>query len=399
MVAQLPRGELDAALVVVNPTLSPQPLRVTLGDGTALAGEAILPPLGVAVLDRAVAPKAGLSASASHLENDYLRAEIGADGAVTRLLHKPSGREALAGRGNQLWAYPVDKPRNWDAWDVEEDYAERGEEITEVESIEVVEKGPHRAAVRVVKTYRHSRVAQTYGLAANGRRLDIETELDWHDRRVFLRALTPAQVRASEAIFECAFGVVRRPTHTNTSWEQAKFEVPGHRFADLAEPGFGLALLNNAKYGHSARGNVLGLSLVRAPVYPDLLADEGAQRFTYALMPHAGSWDEGGVLAEAEDLNQPLLATEAKGLAAGVITPLKANGIPAAFSALKPAEDGQGLVLRVYEPAGRRGDFAISAPPGWTVGEPLDLLEEPRERGPGAALRPFEIRSWRVSRG
>jgi alpha-mannosidase len=399
LVAQLPKGELDDALVVVNPTLSPRPLRVTLPDGTALAGGEILPPLGIAVLDRAVAPQAGLSASASHLENDYLRAEIGADGSVTRLLHKPSGREALAGRGNQLWAYPVDKPRNWDAWDIEEDYAARGEELTTVESVGLVASGPHRAAIRVVRRYRHSTITQTYALAANGRRLDIETELDWHDRRVFLRALTPIDVRATEATFECAFGVARRPTHRNTSWEQAKFEVPGHRFADLAEPGFGLALINNAKYGHSARGNVLGLSLVRAPVYPDLLADEGMQRFTYALMPHAGTWDEGGVLAEAEDLNQPLLLTEAKGLAAGVLTPLTASGIPAALSALKPAEDGQGLVLRVYEPAGRRGDFAVFAPQGWTVGDAIDLLEEPRERGPGADLRPFEIRSWRLSRG
>jgi len=358
-----------------------------------------VPPLGIAALDRNIVAKAGLSASTRHLENDFLRAEIGADGTVASLIHKPTGREALAGRGNQLWAYPVDKPRNWDAWDVEEDYAVRGEELTTIDSIDLVETGPHRAAIRVVKRYRHSTVTQTYSLTANGRRLDIETELDWHDRRVFLRALTPADIRASEATFECAYGVVRRPTHTNTSWDQAKFEVPGHRFADLGEPGFGLALLNDAKYGHSARGNTLGLSLVRSPVYPDLLADEGKQNFTYALMPHAGSWDEGGVLAEAEDLNQPLLVAEASGLAAGVTAPLQVAGIPAAFSALKPAEDGNGLVLRVYEPAGRRGDFSVAVPQGWAVGQAIDILEEPRERGPGAALRPFEVRSWRLSRG
>ena len=399
IVAQLPKGGLGNALVVVNPTLSPRPLRARLADGTTVAGEEIVPPLGIAALDRNIVAKAGLSASTRHLENDFLRAEIGADGTVASLIHKPTGREALAGRGNQLWAYPVDKPRNWDAWDVEEDYAVRGEELTTIDSIDLVETGPHRAAIRVVKRYRHSTVTQTYSLTANGRRLDIETELDWHDRRVFLRALTPADIRASEATFECAYGVVRRPTHTNTSWDQAKFEVPGHRFADLGEPGFGLALLNDAKYGHSARGNTLGLSLVRSPVYPDLLADEGKQNFTYALMPHAGSWDEGGVLAEAEDLNQPLLVAEASGLAAGVTAPLQVAGIPAAFSALKPAEDGNGLVLRVYEPAGRRGDFSVAVPQGWAVGQAIDILEEPRERGPGAALRPFEVRSWRLSRG
>jgi alpha-mannosidase len=400
VVTQLPKGGLADALVVVNPSLSERPLRVMLGDGMVLATGDRVPPLGVAVFDRrALAPAPGLSVSKTHLENAFLRVEIGPDGTIARLIHKPSGRDALAGRGNQLWAYPVDKPRNWDAWDIEEDYAARGEEVIAVESIEVVEQGPHRAALRVVKSYRHSTIAQTYALAANGLRLDIETTLDWHDRRVFLRTLTPVDVRSTEATFEVANGVVKRATHTNTSWEQAKFEGVAHRFADLSEPGFGVAVLNNAKYGHSARGNVLGLSLVRSPVYPDPLADEGTQSFTYALMPHAGSWDQGGVREEAEDLNQPLLVTTASGVAAGVVTPLAANGIAAALSGLKPAEDGNGLILRVYEPAGRRGGFSIAVPAGWKVGEALNILEEPLDRGPGADLRPFEVRSWRLSRG
>ena len=146
IVAQLPKGGLGKALVVVNPTLSPRPLRARLADGTTVAGEEIVPPLGIAALDRNIVAKAGLSASTRHLENDFLRAEIGADGTVASLVHKPTGREALAGRGNQLWAYPVDKPRNWDAWDVEEDYAVRGEELTTIDSIDLVETGPHRAA-------------------------------------------------------------------------------------------------------------------------------------------------------------------------------------------------------------------------------------------------------------
>ena len=152
--------------------------------------------------------------------------------------------------------------------------------------------------------------------------------LDWRDRRVLLRSLTPAAVRAERAIFECAFGVVERPTHANTSWDEARFEVPGHRFADLSEPGFGLALINDAKYGHSARDNVLGLSLVRSPVYPDPLADEGEQRFAYALMPHACDWREGGVREEAEDLNQPLLVAPAPGLAPATVAPLAVRASP-----------------------------------------------------------------------
>ncbi len=235
-------------------------------------------------------------------------------------------------------------------------------------------------------------------LTANARRLDIETTIDWHDRRTLLRTLNPVAVRSRTATFECAFGIVERQTHTNTSWEQAMFEAAAHRFVDLSEPGFGVALLNNAKYGHSARGNVIGMSLVRSPIYPDPLADEGEQNFTYALMPHEGAWHEGDVLQEAIDLNQPLVTIEASGLSAGTLSPLGVEGIPVAFSGLKPAEEGEGLILRLYEPAGRRGRLSLALPSGWQASGPLNILEEPIERAGPADIMPFEIRTWRLQR-
>jgi alpha-mannosidase len=379
---KLPKGGLDDALIVVNPSLSTRPLRLTLDDGAFVAADATIPPLAITVVSRAaLTPPASLSIDKRRLENATLRVEIGDDGSIASLIHKPTQREALAGRGNQLWLYPQDKPRAWDAWDVEEDYARRGEE-----------------ALRVERSWRSSRIVQTYALAANGRRLDIDTFIDWRDRRVLLRSLTPASVRAERARFECAFGVVTRPTHRNTSWDEAQFEVAGHRFADLTEPGFGLALLNDAKYGHSARDNVLGLSLVRSPVLPDPLADEGEQRFAYALMPHARSWHEGGVREEAEDLNQPLLVSPARGLAPGTFAPLGGDGLAAGLGALKPAEDGDGLILRVYEPAGARGRFALRLPDGWRDAGPIDLLEQPGAPKAEGWLSPFEVRSWRLRR-
>ena len=299
-------------MVVVNPHLGARPLAVDVG-GAAIRSADVIPPLSVAVFDaKALKPAAGLSVKGRTLENAHLSATIGEDGAIASLIHKATGREALADRGNQLWAYTQDKPREWDAWEIDADYRERGEEIVAVESLKIVEDTPHRAAIEVVRTFRHSRIVQVYTLAANATRLDIKTHLDWHDRRVFLRALTPTTVRAPRATFECAHGVKELATHTNTSWEEAKFEVVAHRFVDLSDATFGLAMLNDAKYGHSVHGNVLGLSLLRSPIYPDALADEGEQAFTYALMPHAGAWHEGGVREEAEALNQPLLALAAK---------------------------------------------------------------------------------------
>jgi alpha-mannosidase len=176
----------------------------------------------------------------------------------------------------------------------------------------VVEAGPHRVAVRIERRFAGSTITQTIRLWANSPRVEFVTELDWHDRRILLKCRTPLAIHADHATFECACGVIRRPTHRNTPWDAAKYEVAGHRFADLSESGFGVALLNDGKYGHDVLGNVMGLSLLRSPVFPDLLADEGKQRFTYALLPHEGDWFEGGVLAEAEDLNQPLLVTAAK---------------------------------------------------------------------------------------
>jgi len=192
--------------------------------------------------------------------------------------------------------------------------------------------------------------------------------------------------------------VVQRPTHANTSWDQAMFEAVAHRFVDLSEPGFGVALLNNAKYGHNVRGNVLGMSLLRSPIYPDPLADEGPQSFTYSLYPHAGDWHDGGVREEAEDLNQPLLTREVSDLALGAWAPISVDGIRAALSGLKAAEDGRGLIFRIYEPAGARDDFSIQAD-GWTS-EPVTIMEEPQTReGATAELMPFEVRSWRLTRG
>ena len=399
IVNALPDGEITDALVVVNPSLHRRMLSCRTTDGTVYSTHDSVPPLGIKVFARSdLAPMPGLEASETVLENKHIRVEIGADGAIASLVHKATGREALAGIGNQLVVYPFDKPRQYDAWDVENDYSTKFEVLDKPESIKLVESGPIRAAIRVVRRFRQSTITQTYVLEANGQRVDIVTEIDWHDRHCLLRSLTPVAVRAREATFEHAFGVVKRPTHDNTSWEAAQFEVPAHRFADLSEPGFGVAILNDAKYGHSAKGNVLGLSLVRGPVYPDPLADEGGQRFTYALYPHAGEWYEGRVREEAEDLNQPLIAATASGVAATELTPLAAAGVAAGLAAFKRAEDGNGLIFRVYEPSGRRGDFALQVPEGWTTSGPLSTLEEPMERAHKVDLAPFEVRSWRVSR-
>jgi alpha-mannosidase len=326
-----------------------------------------------------------------------LRVEIGEDGTLHGVYDREAGREVLDGRANQLWAY-TDKPRNWEAWDVDEGYEQEGEEISGVESVEVVENGPLRASVRVVRRWRGSTIAQTYRLLSGSRRLDVESYVDWHERRVLLRTLFPLAVRSHETTCETMFGAVRRPTHHNTPWDATRFEVSAHRFCDLSEPGYGVALLNDGKYGHSAKGNVVGISLLRSPLYPDPFADEGEHRFTYSLFPHQGDWTAAGVAREAFDLNAPLFPVLAQGVALPQgFSLLEAEGLELALGSLKLAEDGDSVILRLYEPHGARGECTLRFGRPVERVEHVNLLEEaegPVEVQQGAVrlrVRPFEV--------
>jgi alpha-mannosidase len=432
----------DPGLIVANAALAPRPLTVLLpgqdGDATLTASDGatlptqpveegllvhdaarIIPGLGWLNLSmapgtpRSAAPgpaavRAERLAERAVLENELLRVEIGDDGTLHHVIDKATGgRDALADRGNQLWVF-VDKPRTYDAWDIEENYENEGDEIGGIEAIEVVETGPLRGAVRVRRAWRDSRIEQTYRLLSGSRRLDVASRIDWHERQTYLQARFPLAVHSHEATYETLYGVTRRPTHRNTSWDAARYEVSGHRFADLSEPDYGVALLNDAKYGYAAHGNVVTLSLLRSPLYPDPGADEGRHAFTYSLFPHPGDWTAGNVVAEAFALNSPLIALPAAGDGpqGGMDHFLVLDGLPLSLGSLKRAEDGDGLILRLDEPHGNRGRATLRFPRPVQRVERVNLLEEPDAGATPALsddgltvdldLRPFEVVSLRI---
>jgi alpha-mannosidase len=400
----VPAGD-ETGVFVVNPHLSSQPLRLEMdeevpGSQPIDGGYVLAGPDEIAGLEARAILEPGdagpVRVSENRLENDLVRVLLDDDGALSSVFDKRADREVLAGRGNQLWVY-VDKPRLFDAWDVDADYADDGREVGPAEVLEVRERGPHRGAIGITWRHRDSTIRQDVRLWSNSARIEFKTTLDWHDRRLLVKARFPLAVRSTRARFETAFGVVERPTHRNTSWDAARFEVAAHRFADLSEPGYGVSLLNDGRYGHHALGNELGISLLRSPVYPDPLADEGEQTFTYALVPHLGGWVEGGVLAEAQDLNRALLAMPISTTEDASWRPIRLDGLPVGLGTLKALEDGGGLVLRAYEPQGARGQIHASIAPGWSVDAELDLLE--RELGPpDFEFAPFRVHSWRVRR-
>ncbi|MBE3575391.1 MAG: hypothetical protein IMW99_08105 [Firmicutes bacterium] len=331
------------------------------------------------------------------LENELLRVTVLANGALGSVYDQRARREVLEGEGNQLVAYS-DRPATFDAWDVDADMELSARRLQAVRPPAVLEAGPVRAAVEVV--YRPEGDAggavlrQRYLLVAGSPRLDIRTEIQWTGRRTLIKALFPLAVRCAEATFETAYGAVTRPTHRNTSWDQARFEVPAHRWADLSEGGYGVSLLNDGRYGHSAHGNVLSLTLLRSPVYPDPFADEGPHHFTYALYPHSGDWRHGTV-DEAAALNSPLLAV----WTAGARPPsegqpqlppeevLLAVDSPALqVGSLKLAEEGDGLVVRLYEAHGSRGKARVETGPDlpFRRAETVNVLEEEAAAVPAA---------------
>jgi alpha-mannosidase len=329
------------------------------------------------------------------LENAHLTATLTPGGAIASLVHRATGREALAAPANRLELYE-DRPVAWDAWDVDPFHLETRADCAPADGIAAVLEDALRVEVdfeRPVGARSHLR--QTVRLDAVARRLEVHTVADWHEDHRFLKAAFPLAVHADEATYETAFGVARRPTHYSTRHDLARFEVCGHRFADLGEHGFGVALLSDSKYGWSAYGDTLRLSLLRAPKTPDAQADMGEHRFAYALVPHAGGWQDAGIVGEARAFGAPLRwgpGGAARGPWAWVED---APGV--VLDTVKRAEDGDALVLRLYEAHGGRARARIRLGLPFTGARRSNLLED--DLGPveveGDAIV-VDVRPWQI---
>lgn len=357
----------------------------------------------------------------------FYQLTIDRTGAIGRLFDRRVQREVLpAGeRANVIWAFE-DKPNVWDAWDIDLFYEKKGWPVQEDPRVELLENGPLRLTFRITRGFHHSRVTQWLRLYRHSPRIDFETEIDWHERDVLLKAAFPVAVRSRQATYEIAYGYIERPTHTNTSWERARFEVAGHKWVDLSEDGYGVSLLNDAKYGHDVHGSTLRLTLLKSPVWPDPRADEGIQHFTYSLLPHPGDWRSAGTVARAYELNAPVWA--------GLVGE---SGMPARHSFVKveqenvilavwkapdrvhqaagggrkdgnePGGEAGEWIIRVYEAFGRRGPVTLAFFRPVRSAEPVNLLEEPEKVDPRETptvegnrvtfpMKPQEIRTLRI---
>ncbi len=282
------------------------------------------------------------------VETPFYTVSFDEDMLITSIYDKENDREVVENgkRANLLRMYE-DKPIYYDNWDIDHFYHEKFWDVTNVESAEWTEVGPVRATLRLVRKESRSTITQDIHFYANNRRIDFETVADWDEFQHLLKVQMPVNVNTDEATFDIQFGNIKRKIHTNTSWDQARFESVGHWFVDMSEGHYGVSLLNDSKYGHSFKDGVMALSLIKSGIQPNPVSDREVHHFTYSLLPHAGDW-KGKTYEEAYNLNQEVIVRDntADNEKFSLVSVDQPNVI---IETVKKAENGEGTIVRLYE--------------------------------------------------
>ena len=333
-----------------------------------------------------------IKATDDSLENDLVRLRVDRQtGCMTSLFDKRSKTETLAHSetdtggpkhsvcGNLLQTFR-DKPKQWDAWNIDADFEKEHWDLDRADEVKLVENGSLRAVLRVKNHFQNSTFVRDITVTAGSPRVDVYMTADWHEKHILLKVAVPSSAHNEKATFEIPYGSIERPTTRNTPAEQAKFEVPALQWADLSDTTHGISLLNDCKYGYDAKGNVLRLSLLRSPEWPDAHADEGHHEFTYALYPHGGNWRDAMTVRRGYELNYPLLAKQIEKHDGGLNDEFSFLGVQAdnvVLTAIKKNEDEDALILRYYEWAGKEADVRLQLPAGALAASETDLMERP----------------------
>ncbi|KAH8592200.1 glycoside hydrolase family 38 protein [Bisporella sp. PMI_857] len=353
------------------------------------------------------------------LSNSQLRVTV-QNGCITSLIDSSAGipREVIAdgGNANQFVIFD-DKPLNWQAWDVEVYHLNTRQELS-TEGTSVVESSRHHASVvSNIKISKHSWIKSTISLSpvydGQPSYVEIACEVEWRETMKFLKVEFPVDVTSKQASYETQFGVMTRPTHYNTTWDMAKFEVCCHKWADLSEHGYGVSILNDSKYGFATCGNLMRLSLLRSPKAPDAYADMGRHCFRYAILPHKGALSE-TTIRTAFNFNNPLHLFA--GESGRTISPIRLIGSPSLVldyvkrgeddadvsRGLFPSRPGKSVLLRVYDSLGGISHGRIVA--DWLIKSAwkCNILEDDVEELEvnygkiDIVLRAFEVATFRL---
>ncbi len=364
------------------------------------------PPMGYMAFDDSVAAEKPSQCSVGErfLENDILRIEFSKDGTIRSIFDKEIQREVLVkgGEGNCLAVYDD----QGDAWDIPIHYDHKQPDVFALESSKYRVEGP-RAVLKQIRKYGDSKLTQKIVLTDGSRRIDFVTEVDWRESMKMLRSSFPVAVHVNEVTCDIQFGQLKRPTHTNTSWEMAKYEICAQKWIDVSERNYGVGLLNDCKYGHKVRGNVLDIDLLRSPCHPDPSADRCRHQFVYSLYPHPGDAYSGGVVQAAYELNVPLQVYEvptSRGVLPQEWSFVQVDVENVIIETVKKAEDNDQTILRLYETYGATTEAEIRFGTDVKAVHLVDLMEENpkrirvRNRRASIALTPYEIVTLAVDR-
>lgn len=347
-----------------------------------------------------------ISVTTEAIETPFYQIKLNGKGQIISLFDKEANREVVpVGKAiNVLQAFE-DRPMAFDAWDIDIYYTEKEYEIDQLVEATVEEQGGDRGVLKFVWKFEDSTIEQRMIVYSERRQIDFATNVDWQERQILLKAAFPVDIRSTKATYEIQFGNVERPTHWNTSWDYARFETVAQRWVDLSERSYGVSLLNDCKYGHDIKDNVMRITLLKSAIDPDPIADQGLQEFVYSVYPHQGDWFEGDTTRLAMDLNHPLVAVFANspaGEIAATNSLVRVSSTSVILDTIKKSEDDDSLVLRFYEYGNRRDTVAVEL--GWALSsvEACDLMERSLETHEyqgttfSFAMTPYEIKTFKV---
>ncbi|GAA0101260.1 alpha-mannosidase [Paraclostridium bifermentans] len=323
-------------------------------------------------------------------------------GQLTSIYDKENKREILAKgeRGNVLQMFE-DKPMAHEAWDIDIFYQEKMREVKDLQSVELIEDGNIKAVIRFKYKYMNTTISQDMIVYANSNRIDFKTNVDWREKKQLLKVAFVVDIRSTMATYDVQFGNVKRPTHWNTSWDRARFESVAQQWVDLSERNYGVSLLNNCKYGHDIKDNVMRLTLLKSATHPDPVQDQGEQNFTYSLLPHSGDFIDGNTVKHAYELNQPLRAI--KGMLKSEVKKqlFKFNDANILVDAIKKAEDEDMIIIRFHDYSGSRQNVSIDSDYEITGWMETNLMEKPienlrNENSINVVVNPYEIKTLMI---
>ena len=311
------------------------------------------------------------------IETPFYHVELNEAGHMTSLVDKKADRQVLAkgAKANVIQMFE-DKPLAHEAWDIDIYYQEKMREVTDLTRMEVTEKGPLHMVVRLEWNYMNTKIKQDMTFYVEDKRIDFKTWVDFRERKQLMKVAFPVDIRSTYATYDVQYGNVQRPTHWNTSWDWARFETVAHKWVDLSERNYGVSLMNDCKYGHDIKNNVIRLTLLKSATHPDTEQDQGEHEFTYSLLPHEGSWVDADTEIRAYYLNNPL-KVEAGKAKEDVYSFLNIDNKYIEVDAVKRSEDGKTLVIRCHEYTGGKQKATITLDAkvkGW---QESNLMEKP----------------------